>query len=106
MEVFYDIKDIFIEAFDLTNVNNDQTIVEKLVHIVDKVNTEDIEANTKLMDWSSRKYHTKVLVKISNEIALEKVDLSAMVTGVKTLLENIYNMFIKLCDASFFTEET
>lgn len=50
MEVFHDIKDIFVEAFDIIDVKNDQTIMEQLFHIVDNVNTEDIEANTKLMD--------------------------------------------------------
>ena len=45
MDVLYDIKDIFVEAFDIIDVNDNQTIVEQLVHIVDKVNIEDIDAN-------------------------------------------------------------
>ena len=106
MDVIHDTKDIFVEAFDITNVNDNQTIIEKLVHIVDKVNIEDIKAKKNLMDWSSRKYHTKVLTKISNEIELGKIDLATKVIGVKTLLKNINMMFIKLCDASLFIEET
>ena len=57
IDVLHDIKDIFVEAFDILYVNDNQTIVEQLVHIVDKVNTKDIDANTKLIDWSYRKYH-------------------------------------------------
>ena len=106
MQVIHDIKEIFVEAFDITNINRDQTIVEQLVHIVYKFNTKDIEANTKLMDWSFRKYHTKVLEKISKKIVLSQVDLLEKVTSVKTFLENIHKMFTKLCDASFFTIET
>ena len=49
-EVIHDIKDIYVEAFDITDVNVDQTIGEKLVHIVDKINIEDMETNTKLMN--------------------------------------------------------
>ena len=61
---------IFVEAFDITNINEDKSIVEKLVHIFDEVNTEDMEANTKLMTWLECKYHTKFLEKISSAIAL------------------------------------
>lgn len=50
-QVLYDIRDIFLDAFDITDVNEDKSIVKQLVHIVDKVNIEDIEANTKLMEW-------------------------------------------------------
>ena len=50
MEVFHDIKEIFVEAFDIIDVNHNQTVVEQLVHIVDKVNTTNMEANKKLMD--------------------------------------------------------
>ena len=85
MEVFHDIKDIFVEAFDINDVNNDQTIVKQLVYIVDKVNAEDIEANTKLMNWSSRKYEIKVIEKILDEITLRQVNLLEKVIGVKTL---------------------
>ena len=59
-----------MNTFDIINVQEEKSIVEQIVHIVDKVNIEDIEANTKLMEWSQKKYHTKVLEKISSEIAL------------------------------------
>ena len=89
MQVLYDTKDIFVEAFDTNELNEDRSRVEQLVHIVDKVNIEDIEANTKLMECSEKKYQTKVAEKISSTIALGQVDLSTKVDGVKTLLDNI-----------------
>ena len=50
-EVLHDIKDIFVEAFDIVDVNVDQTIGEQLmVHIFEKINTEDMETNKKLMN--------------------------------------------------------
>ena len=36
-EVLHDIKDIFVESFDIANVNVDQTIREQLVHNVDEI---------------------------------------------------------------------
>ena len=49
-QVLYDKKDIFLDAFDIKYVQEDKSIVEQLVHTVDKVNTEDIETNMKLME--------------------------------------------------------
>ena len=47
MQVLYDVEDIFVETFDIVDINEDKPILEQLVHIVEKVNTDDIEANTK-----------------------------------------------------------
>ena len=47
-----------------------------------------------------------MLEKISSAIALRQVDLSTKVDGVKTLLDSIYLLYNKLCDADFFTQET
>ena len=101
-----DIKDIFVEYFDISNVNNDKPIIEQLVHIVDKVNTKDIEANTKLMAWIERKYHPKVMEKISSAIALRQVELATKINGVKKILEHIFSLYNKLCNVNFFTQET
>ena len=62
-QVLYDVKDIFVEAFDIMDVNEDKPILEKLVHIVEKFNTKDIEANTKLVIWLERKCHAKAMRK-------------------------------------------
>ena len=59
-----------MEAFDITNLNVNKPIGEQLVHIVDKINTEDIETNTKLMKWFEKKFFTKVRAKFSSAIAL------------------------------------
>lgn len=41
-QVVYDVKGILADAFEVTDLSNDKSIIEKLVHIVDKVNSEDI----------------------------------------------------------------
>ena len=70
-------------------MNFDQTIGENLVHIVDKINTEDMETNTKLMNWSKKKFFTMVCAKISGPIALRQVDISTSLEKEKVLLQNI-----------------
>lgn len=44
--------------------------------------------------------------KIVSAIALRQVDLSTQVDGVNKLLDSIYQLYTKLCDADFFTQET
>ena len=48
----------------------------------------------------------KVNEKISSEIALSKVELAKKIEKVKTVLENIFSLYSKLCDPSYFTQET
>ena len=43
----------------------------------------------------------KVNEKISSEIALTQVELAKKIEKVKTVLENIFSLYSKLCDSSF-----
>lgn len=70
-QVFHEIKGIFIEAFEMDDVNDTTPILEQLVQIVKKVNSDVSEANEKLMQWSERKFETKVLEKVSIEIVVK-----------------------------------
>lgn len=73
---------------------------------MEKVHFNDIETNTKLLAWSKRKFHTKVMEKIASALALRKVDLSTKVDGVRRLLESIHTLYTKPCDVDLFTQET
>ena len=44
--------------------------------------------------------------KISSEIALTQVELAKKIEKVKTLLENIFSLYSKLHDSSYFPQET
>ena len=68
--MFHDIKDIFLDAFNLLATNEDKPIIEKLVNIVDKISDENLDYNVKLLEWSKKKFHSKVFGKISSAIAL------------------------------------
>ena len=53
-QVLYDIKDILMDTFDIYNLIEDKPIIEELVHIIGKDNTDDIETNVKLMSLSKK----------------------------------------------------
>ena len=48
----------------------------------------------------------KVNDKISGEIALSQVELEKKIEKVKTVLENIFSLYSKLYDSSYFSHET
>ena len=65
-----EIKDIFMDAFNLQLPDASRPILEKLSNIVDQVNNEDHDTNVKLMEWSKKKFLGKVNQKIANDIIL------------------------------------
>ena len=80
--------------------------MEQLAHIVEQVQNEDQDTNVKLMEWSEKKFQGKVNEKIASEIALSQVELAKLIEKVKKVLENIFSLYKKLCDFSYFTHET
>lgn len=70
-QVLQDIKEICIDAFEMSDVKNYDPILEQLVHIVKKVTNEDRKVSDKLLQWSERKFETKVLNKVSVKIAVK-----------------------------------
>ena len=80
--------------------------MEQLAHIVEQAQNEDQETNMKLMEWSKNKFQGKVNEKIASEIALSQVELAKIIDKVKMVIENIFSLYKKLCDFSYFTQET
>ena len=80
--------------------------MEQLSNIVDQVQSEDLDTNAKLLEWSERKFQMKVNEKILGKIALTQVELAKKIEKVKAVLENIFSLYSKLCDSSLFTQET
>ena len=92
------IKDIFLDAFSLPTPKETKPLIEKLIYTMEKVNNEDLDTNTKLLEWSEKKFQSKVNEKISGDIALTKVALETKVEDVKKVLENIFSLYTKLCN--------
>jgi hypothetical protein len=77
-----------------------------LTDIVDQVNNEeDQDTSAKLMEWSEKKFLSKVNQKIAKDIILEQVELAKKLDNVKIVLGNIFSLYSKLCDFSRFTQE-
>ena len=77
-----------------------------MTNIVEKVNNADLDTNARLLEWSEKKFQIKANEKISTDIALTQVSLPTKVENVKKVLENIFSLYSKLCDSSYFTHET
>ena len=58
------------------------------------------------LEWSEKKFQMKVNEKIYGNLALSQVELAKKVEKVKVVLENIFLLYLKLCDSSYFTQET
>ena len=100
-----EIKDIFMDAFNLQPLDSSKPILEKLSHIVDQVNDEDLDTNAKLLEWSEKKFLSKVNQKIANDIILGQVELAKKLDNVQVVLGNIFSLHRKLCNFSRFTQE-
>ena len=58
------------------------------------------------MEWSEKKFQGKVNENIASEIAISQVELAKKIGTVKQVLENIFSLYKKLCDFTYFTQET
>ena len=58
------------------------------------------------MEWSEKNFQGNVNEKIASEIALSQVELGKKKAIVKEVLENIFSLYKKLCDFTYFTQET
>lgn len=105
-QTFLDIKDIFLDAFNLPTPDETKPLIEQLKNIVEKLSDADPDTNAKLLEWSEKKFQSKVNDKISSDIAHTQVTLATKMESVKKVLENIYSLYTKLCNPTLFTQET
>ena len=101
-----EIKDVFMDTFNIQPLDSKSPILKQLSDIVDQVNNEDHDTNEELVEWSEKKFQAKVNQKISNDIILGQVDLAKKLDRVKVVLGNIFSLYTKLCNFSNFTKET
>ena len=99
------IKDIFLDAFTITSVDESKDIIEQLSDIVDQVTDADLDTNVKLLEWLERRFKSKVNENISSEIALSQVEMAKKIDRVTEVLWNILSLYAKLCNIAPFTPE-
>ena len=85
--MLHDIKDIFIDTFDIQTLDEKPLIISQLVQIVEIFNTKDIEANEKVMAWFENKFEKKLIEKFSIEIIVWKVELMTLVQNIEELVQ-------------------
>ena len=89
------IKDIFLDALFGTLLDESKDIVEQLLDIVDQVQDADLDTNAKLLEWSERKFQSKVNEKIATKIALSQVELAKKIKRVSEVLGKILSLYTK-----------
>ena len=58
-QALQDIKEIFLDAFSLPTPEEIKPLIEKLTYIVKKVNNEDLDTTTKLLEWFEKQVSRK-----------------------------------------------
>ena len=99
------IKEIFLDAFTITSLDESKDIIEKLSNIVEQVTDIDLDTNFKLLEWLERRFQSKVNENTSTEIALSQVEMAKKIDCVIEVLGNILSLYAKLCNTSPFTHE-
>ena len=69
--VLHEIKDIFLENFDVENLNEKAPIVPQLVQIIEKINGPNVDANENLMQWLETKFEKGVMEKLATQIYIK-----------------------------------
>ena len=99
------IKEIFLDAFTITSLDESKDIIKQLSDIVEQVTDTDLDTNVKLLEWSERRFQSQVNEKISSEIALSQVEMDKKIDHVTEVLGNILSLYTKLCNIAPFTHE-
>ena len=99
------IKGIFLDAFNVTSLDESKDIIEQLLDIVDQVTDANLDTNVKLLEWSERWFQSKVNEKIAIEISLSQVEMAKKIERVIEVLGNILSLYTKLCNTTPFTHE-
>ena len=99
------IKEIFLDAFTITWLDESKDIIEQLSDIVDQVIDTNLDTNVKLLEWLERRFQSRVNEKISSEIALSQVEMAKKIDHVTKVLGNILYLYKKICNTTPFTHE-
>ena len=52
----HNIKEIFLDAFTITSLDESKDIIEKLSNLVEQVIDIDLDTNVKLLEWLERRF--------------------------------------------------
>ena len=87
-----------VEALGV-DVDSTQHILLQLEEAVNKFN-EDSLGQDKLMEKVEKKFDNKVLEHIAQQIAIQQVEFSSILTNLETSCINVTSIFTKLCNVT------
>ena len=77
------IKDIFLDAFSITTLDESKDVIDQFSDIVDQVQDVDLDTNAKLLEWFERKFQSKVNEKIATKISLSQVTPRKLIVSLR-----------------------
>ena len=95
-------KCIITEAIGV-EVDSSQHILSQLEEAINKFN-EDASGQEKLIERASKKFDNKVLEHIAQNIAVNQVALTSVLTDIENSFNKVTSFFAKLCDITEFTK--
>ena len=101
----HNIKEIFLDAFTITSLDESKDIIEQLSNIVDQVIDADLDTNVKLLEWLERRFYSKLNERIATKIALSQVEMAKKIDHVTEVLGNILSLYTKLSNKAPFTHK-
>ena len=102
-KIIEDAKNILSEAIGI-EIDSSQHILYQLVEVVQKFN-EDTEGQDKLIEKAEKKFDSKVLEHISQQITIYQVELSTILVNLEASCSNVSSLFAKLCDVPEYRKE-
>lgn len=104
-QILEDVRDILQQVFPDVQINEDTPILDQLATLANEINAPDIDAKKKIEEREEAKIKNKLPEKISQEVEINKVKLSKVITNLQTITLKIIQILFHLCTVEIFTIE-
>lgn len=104
-EILENVRDILQQVVPEVQINEDTPIMDQLATLACKINAPNTEAEKGIEERAKSKIQNKLAEKISQEVAINKVKLSKVITNIQSITQIIIQMLVKLCTVENFTAE-
>lgn len=85
------------------NVDEETPIIDQLATLTEHINALDVDVEKRMEEWEEEKIQMKLVGKISQEVAINKVKLSEVITDLETIIHQVIQILYKLCTVDHFT---
>lgn len=88
-----------------TQIDQDAPIIDQLAVLTEAIIHQNVDAKKVIEERAEEKYSYKLTKKISQEVAVNKVKLSELVTQLEPVISELVTLVQKLCTVENFTTE-